>query len=113
EAEELAREPRVRVAVTDVAGAVLVDDLRLDVLLQSLRDRQGDLAHGGRHAAADVDGPAVGAVPGEHERTAAGDVAHVDEVTRLVSVLEDERRSIVDETGGEDRGNAGVGIGER
>src|SRR3982751_1092280 len=42
EAKSLAGKARVGVAVTDVAGAVLVDDLRLDVLAEPVRDRLRD-----------------------------------------------------------------------
>src|SRR5207244_8032909 len=45
EAEQLLRQARVGVAVADVACAVLVDDLRLDVLAETRRDHGGDLAH--------------------------------------------------------------------
>src|SRR5439155_16068922 len=47
------------------------------------------------------------------EETRAGDVSHVDEVPRLVPVLVDERRTVVQETRGEDRGYARVGVGQR
>ena len=50
-----------------------------------------------RPTRADVERPAVGAVLLQSERAAAGNVTHVDEVARLIPVLEDQRRTIVEQ----------------
>ena len=49
----------------------------------------------------------------QRERERAGDVADVDEVAGLLAVLEDQRRAAVEQARGEDRGHAGVRVGER
>ena len=49
----------------------------------------------------------------QREHTAASDVADVDEVARLPSVLEDDRRPVVEQPGCEDRGDTRVRIGKR
>src|SRR4051812_4034341 len=55
EAEQLLGEACVGVAVADVARAVLLHDLRLDLLAEAARDHLGDLEHRRRHAGAEVD----------------------------------------------------------
>ena len=97
EAEQLVGQPGVGVAVADVAGAVLADDLGLDLLAEAARDRLRELEDRRGSAGADVERPAVRAIPLECERAAACDVPHVDEVTRLVAVLEHERRTVVEQ----------------
>src|ERR671936_1853615 len=71
EAEQLFRELRVCVAMADVARAVLVDDLRLDLLAETLCDHARDVQHRGRAAGADVDRAAVRAGRCQRESAAA------------------------------------------
>src|SRR2546423_5505419 len=113
EPEQLGGQAGVRVAVADVAGPVLVDHLRLDLLAEALRDHAHDLVDGGWTARADVDRPAVGLVLLEREHTGTRDVADVDEVAGLLAVFEDERRPVVEQTRREDRGRTRVWIRER
>ena len=49
----------------------------------------------------------------EREHDGPHDVRDVGEVARLLAVLEDDRRAGVEQTRGEDRGHAGVRVGER
>ena len=91
EPEELLGAARVRVAMADVAGTELAEDARLDVDAEALGQRVGDVEHGGRLPRADVQRAPVRLVALEGDRAGARDVADVDEVPRLVSVLEDER----------------------
>src|SRR4029077_7992731 len=97
EPEQLVREARVRVAVTDIAGAVLVHDLGLELLAEPARDRVCQLGDRLRPTRADVERPAVGTVLLQSEHAAAGNVAHLDEVPRLITVLEDQRRTVVEQ----------------
>src|SRR5207253_796554 len=108
EAQQLRGEARVCVAVPDVAGAVLRDELRFELLGETARDRLRHRGDRGWPAGPDVERAAVGAVLRERERAAARNVAHVDEVTGLPAVLEDERRMVVEQAGREDRGDARV-----
>ena len=72
-----------------------------------------DLQDGARTAGAEVDGMAGRRLGLERQQDPAHDVAHVDEVARLLAVLEDHRRAAVEQARGEDRGHAGVGVGQR
>src|SRR5947207_2622051 len=68
---------------------------------------------GDRAAAADVHGLSVGAVPLQGEAERPRDVPDGDEVATLPAVLEDTRRPVVQQAGGEDREHAGVRVRER
>src|SRR2546428_582546 len=94
ETEQLVGQSGVRIAVTNVAGAVLAHDLGHDLLAEPLRDHAGDLADGRRPTGADVERAAVRAIPIERERAGTSDVANVDEVTGLPPVLEHARRPV-------------------
>src|SRR5436190_3085326 len=74
EAEQLVGQPRVGVAMPDVAGAVLIGDLGLDVLPETPRDHLGDLEHRRGRAGADVERPPVGPVLRQRQRAATRDV---------------------------------------
>ena len=113
EPEPLLGEPRVGEAVPDVAGAVLLDDLGLDLLAEAGRDRLRDLEDRRRPAGAEVQRAAVRAVRAQRERAAAHQVAHVDEVARLPAVLEHERGVVVQQPRREDRRHAGVRVRKR
>src|SRR5438552_1547099 len=96
----------------DVTGAILPDELRLEFLAETARDRLRDRGDRRRPARTDVERASVCAVFRERKCAAARDVAHVDEVPCLPAVLEDERGAVVEQRGGEDRGGAGVGVRE-
>src|SRR5919202_1309641 len=57
EAEQLVRQARVRVAVADVAGAVLPDELGFHVPVEPAGDRARDVDNGRRYAGPDVQRP--------------------------------------------------------
>ena len=84
--------------------------LRLELLAEPARNDLCDLDDRRRPTRADVERPPVGAVLLQSKRAAARDVAHVDEVARLLPVLEDERRTVVEQSRREDCGDAGIGI---
>ncbi len=113
EAEQLLGEARVRVAVADVAGAVASDHLGLEVHAEAVREHVRHIEHGRRAAGADVDGASVRSAPVKRELTRAHDVAHVDEVARLVAVLEHEWGALRQEPRREDGRDAGVRVAER
>jgi hypothetical protein len=70
--------------MADVAGAEGARQLGLDLLAEPARDHARNLDDRGRAARADVERPPVGAILLQRQRAAARDVAHVDEVAKLV-----------------------------
>ena len=103
----------VGVAVANIAGAILLDDLRLVRAAQMLHQRLGDIQDGERAAGADVEDAIVHLLPLLRQQVGLHDVGDVDEITLLVAVFEDDGRLLVQQAPGEDGGDAGVWVGER
>jgi hypothetical protein len=72
----------------------------------------GDGEDGGGFSGADVDDLAGGVGGLEGESAGEGDVFDVDEVALLEAVFVDEWWGVVEESGGEDGEDAGVGVGK-
>ena len=87
-----ARARHVGSAVADIAGAVLLVVLRLDVEAEAIRDDARDLRDGRRRARAEIEGMSRSAVGLQREQNPSHDVGDVHEVTRLIPVLEHDRR---------------------
>ena len=50
---------------------------------------------------------------GQRQSACLGDLVDIDEITALLAILKDQRRTVVEEARGEDRQHAGVWVGER
>ena len=86
-----------------------------DMILQYCHHVAEELRHladGVAAAAADVDCQTGHARRLQGQTARAGDVVDTDEVAPLQTVLENQRRSVVEEARGKDREHTGVGIGQ-
>ena len=96
-AEFLPSERDVGEAMPDVAGTVLLPQLRLDIHTELAREHLGDAQHRRRVACSEVDGAEIASARLESSLDAGRDVCDVHEVTALAAVLEDDGRPAVQE----------------
>src|SRR6266487_1288622 len=96
--------------MTDVAGAVLLPELGVEVEL--VREHVAHLPDGRRDTRSEIERVEVAPSGLERPEYARHDVAHVHEVAALAAVLEDDGRSSVQQPAREDRRDTRVGIRE-
>src|SRR5204863_3605317 len=102
-------QPRgIRRDMTYVAEPVLAGDDRLWTL-QRIRERACHVAHGARRAGTDVERPHTGEMLLAGRYSRGGDIAHMDEVAPLRTVLEHFRRFTSSQRGCEDRSDPRIG----
>src|SRR6185437_7616634 len=107
------RQADVAEAVTDVAGARLVQELSAYVATPHRRGDSGrDVRNRHRTPAADVVRAAPVLTCVQRQNKGARNVIHMHEVAALQPVLVHSRSATVQQRGCENRENAGVGIGQ-
>ena len=98
--------------MADVAVAASAGDGRRDVFVHRGGERRGDFLDADALPAAHVQRQPVRPVLADRRDIGPGNVLNVDEIPSLLTVFEDQRRLVLQQTAAENRRHAGVGIGK-
>src|SRR5207302_2262186 len=110
--ENASRSRNVGKTMPDIAGTVFASDLAGHVCPEHLRELGRDFANRNGLPRRYVERNAVGIGALDGQQVGLDDIAHIDEIPQLQTVLENQRRFPIHQAGSEDRDHPGVRIRE-